>query len=110
MSQAKVDQYKKEKANRKQTVAKEKVKRIIAKVCASVVGIALAAWIVVSGVIFVIDSRPVNTYFVKTDAVENYLEALVEEETEETTEKEDSTEKEESTETTESTESTEATE
>ena len=86
MSQAKVDQYKKEKANRKQTVAREKVKRIITKVCASVIGLALAAWIVVSGVFFVIDNRPVKTFFVKSDALEEYLDELYEEETEESTE------------------------
>ena len=109
MSQAKVDKYKQEKANRKQTVAKQKVKSLIAKICVSVVGIALAAWIIVSGVFFVIENRPVNTYLVKLDAVENYLETLNEEETEDTS-KEDSTEKEESTETEESTESADSTE
>ena len=91
MSQAKVDKYKQEKANRKQTVARQKVKSMITKVCLSVVGIALMAWIVISGVIFVIDSRPVNKYFVKLDAVENYMETLDKEETEDTS-KEDSTE------------------
>ena len=110
MSQAKVDKYKQEKANRKQTVAKQKVKSMIAKVCASVVGIALAAWIVVSGVLFVIDNRPVKKFFVKLDAVENYLEALTKDETEDTSKKEDSTEKEESTDKEESTEKADSTE
>ena len=103
MSQAKVDKYKEAKANRKQTLAKNKVKNMITKICLSVVGVALAAWIAVSGVVFIIDNRPVKKFFVKLDAVENYLEDLYAEETEETSTEEstdkDSTEKEDSTET-----------
>ena len=112
MSQAKVDQYKKEKANRKKTMAKDKAKSIIAKICGTIVGIALVAWIGVSAVYFVIDNRLVNKFFVQTDALENFFDELYEEETEagtETTEKEES--KTDSTESTEdSTEKTDSTE
>lgn len=105
MSQAKVDQYKKEKANRKQTMAKDKTKSMISKICATVIGAALAVWIAWSAVVFVIESRPVKTIFTKNDAVESYLEELYKEETESST---DSQSTESST--TETTKSTEATE
>lgn len=84
MSQAKVDQYKKEKANRKQTMAKEKAKRTIAKICGSVVVLALVAWIGVSTVSFVKENRPVKNIFCNTDAVAEYLTDLYAEETEAT--------------------------
>ena len=94
MSQAKVDQYKKEKANRKETMAKEKVKRTIGKIVGTVVGIALVAWIGISTVNFVIDNRPVSTFFCQVDALDDYLSGLYEEETETSkeTEKTESTE------------------
>lgn len=95
MSQAKVDKYKLEKANRKETVKKEKRNRMIAKVCTSIVGIALVAWIAVSAVMFVIDNRPVNTIYATTAGIDDYLNELYAEETEESTEEttENSTEK-----------------
>ena len=43
MSQAKVDAYKKEKANRKKTMARNKVKHTIAKVCVAIAGVAIVA-------------------------------------------------------------------
>ncbi len=85
MSQAKVDQYKKEKANRKQTMAKEKVKRTIAKICGAVVGIVLVAWIGISTVDFVKENRPVDTIYCKTDAISDFLTDLYAEETTEAT-------------------------
>lgn len=45
MSQEKVDRYKKEKANRKQTMKKEKIKNILRKCVVGVVGILLIGWI-----------------------------------------------------------------
>lgn len=45
MSQAKVDRYKAEKANRKKNLKKEKMKRNIAAACGTVVGIAVIGWI-----------------------------------------------------------------
>ena len=41
MSQKKVDQYKKEKANRKQIMKREKMKRRAAAACGTVVSIAV---------------------------------------------------------------------
>ncbi len=80
MSQAKVDKYKAEKANRKETVAKERRNRKIAKVCTTIVGIALVAWIAVSAVFYVIDNRPVNTIYATTAGIDDYLSELYEEE------------------------------
>lgn len=45
MSQAKVDRYKEEKANRKKTMKKEKIKSTIAAACGTVVCIAVIGWV-----------------------------------------------------------------
>ncbi len=78
MSQAKVDQYKKEKANRKETMAKEKRKRMISKICWSVAGVVLVAWIGVSTVNFVQENRPVETIYCDTAELDAYLNSLYE--------------------------------
>ena len=44
MSQAKVDKYKNEKANRKKTNARNKVKRVIARIVAAAALVALVGW------------------------------------------------------------------
>ena len=46
MSQAKVDKYKNEKANRKKTNARNKVKRVIARIVAAAAVVALVGWAV----------------------------------------------------------------
>ena len=81
MSQAKVDQYKKEKANRKETMAKEKRQKLIMKACSSVVLLVLFAWIGISTVDFIIESRPKEKIYVETTEIDNYLNGLYEEET-----------------------------
>lgn len=45
MSQEKVDRYKKEKANRKQNIKKEKFRNVFRKCAVGVVGLALIGWI-----------------------------------------------------------------
>ncbi len=45
MSQEKVDRYKKEKANRKQTVKKEKMMNVLRKCMVGVVAVFLIGWI-----------------------------------------------------------------
>ena len=87
MSQAKVDKYKVEKANRKETMAKEKRQRMIVKIIGSVVGIALVGWIAVSLVVGIYESRPVDKIFATTAGIDDYLEELYEDETETSTEK-----------------------
>lgn len=76
MSQAKVDAYKKEKANRKKTMAKNKVKLTIAKVCTAIAGVAIVAWIGYSGVKSYMNKRPLNTIYCQTDALDNYISGL----------------------------------
>ena len=92
MSQAKVDKYKAEKANRKEIMAKEKRQKMLIKIVGSVIGIALVAWIGVSAGVAVYNSRPVDKIYVTTADLDDYLNDLYEEETEESTDKEDSKE------------------
>lgn len=100
MSQAKVDQHKIEKANRKKTMAKEKRNRMIAKICATVVGLGLLVWIGISVVEFVKENKPVETIYCDTTPLDEYINVLYAEETEsvEDTESEAETEVEETTE------------
>lgn len=76
MSQAKVDAYKKEKANRKKTMARNKVKHTIAKVCAAIACVAIVAWIGYSGVKAYDNKRPLNTIYCQTGALDDYLNGL----------------------------------
>ncbi len=81
MSQAKVDQYKKEKANRKATIAKEKRIRVIGRICSGILLCGLAVWVGISTVNFIKDSRPVETIYCQTDAIDTYLNGIFAEET-----------------------------
>lgn len=45
MSQAKVDRYKEEKANRKKTLKKQKLMQTIYTICGSVICLAIVGWI-----------------------------------------------------------------
>ena len=78
MSQAKVDKYKQEKANRKESIAKEKRNKKITKFFAGVVIIALAAWIGVSTVESVKKSAPAETIYCDTTALDEYINDLYE--------------------------------
>ena len=80
MSQAKVDKYKQEKANRKEILAKEKRQKAIMKFGAGVVCGLLAIWIGVSTADFVYESRPKDKVYVQTTEIDKYLESLYEEE------------------------------
>ena len=82
MSQVKVNKYKQTKLNRKEVVAKQRKKEKITKICLSVIGVALAAWIVVSGVFAIIDLVPANKHVVDANAITKYFEELYAEETE----------------------------
>ena len=81
MSQAKVDQYKKEKANRKETLAKEKRQKMIMRISASAVLVVLVGWIGISTADFIYENRPKETIYVQTTEIDNYLDALYAEET-----------------------------
>lgn len=84
MSQAKVDKYKKEKANRKEILAKEKRQKMITKTCVSVVLVVLVAWIGISTADFVYESRPKDKVYVQTAEIDKYLESIYAEDTETT--------------------------
>ena len=86
MSQAKVDKYKAEKANRKETVAKEKRNKKLIKFASGLVFGLLAVWIGFSAVDFVKENRPVETIYAQTGALDEYLNYLFEEEVTEATE------------------------
>ena len=50
MSQAKVEQYKKDKANRKKIMKKEKAQRVAGRVCLCAILVAIIGWAGYSGV------------------------------------------------------------
>ena len=97
MSQAKVDRYKEEKANRKQIIAKQKKKSMIAKICACLVALALVAWLGYS--VYDMATRPPTSDMELTvSALDTYFDNLEadEEETEDTEESEDTEDTEDS--------------
>jgi hypothetical protein len=76
MSQAKVEKYKKEKANRKKTLAREKVQRMIGRVCAWVILLAIVGWAGYSGYQYYEDNRPTETYYADVSALTDYMSSL----------------------------------
>lgn len=80
MSQEKVERYKKEKANRKTTMKKEKAKSIATRIIGTVICVALVAWIGYSSYSKWESSRPVKTTEITTDALSDYLNGLSTEE------------------------------
>lgn len=73
MSQAKVDRYKAEKANRKEIMKKEKRMKVIRNVTASVVVVAVIGWIGYSGYTSYVNNQPAETAEVDYSAVADYL-------------------------------------
>ena len=78
MSQEKVDKYKQEKANRQQTIKKEKMMHKIKVAAGAVVVLVLAGWIGVS-VFDKVENRELETVYFDTSALEDYVNELVEE-------------------------------
>lgn len=82
MSQAKVDQYKKQKANRKKEMRKEKVERTLVGIGAVIIAAAICVWI---GYSIYRTANSTNTdgsastVSVNTSAVDDYLNGLGEE-------------------------------
>ena len=76
MSQAKVEKYKEQKANRKQTMKKEKIQKIVRNSIASVVVVAALVWVGYSGVTSIIDSIPREEVKVDYTAISGYESAL----------------------------------
>lgn len=76
MSQAKVEQYKKDKANRKKIMAKEKAQRIAGKTVAWVILLAIIGWAGYTGVEYYQSKQPVETVYTNLSAVSDYLNGL----------------------------------
>lgn len=76
MSQKKVDQYKKEKANRKQIMKRQKIQRYAARAAGIIVCAALLGWAGYSGYNIWASSRPATVTEINTDAISEYLSGL----------------------------------
>ena len=79
MSQEKVTRYKEEKANRKQTMKKQKRANIIRNTIAGVVLVAVVGWVGYSGVAFYLENRPRAEVDVDYTAISDYEELLYQE-------------------------------
>lgn len=80
MSQAKVDRYKEEKANRKKIMAQEKRKHIAAMICGWAVAIVIVGWAGYSAYSIYENNKPVETIYANLDSVNEYLDSLSTEE------------------------------
>ena len=76
MSQAKVDRYKEEKANRKKIMAKEKLQRRLTGACAGLVALAIVGWAGVSYYQYYESQQPAKTIYCNVDAIDEYMEAI----------------------------------
>lgn len=76
MSQAKVERYKKEKANRKQILKKEKAKSLAARTAGAVICIALIGWIGYSGYSKWESSQPAKKTELTMEPISDYLNSL----------------------------------
>lgn len=73
MSQAKVDRYKAEKANRKEIMKKEKRMKVVRNVTATIVCVVLIGWIGYSGWNSYMNNQPAENAEVDYTAVTDYL-------------------------------------
>lgn len=80
MSQAKVDRYKEEKANRKKIMARQKRNHVIAVICGWLVVIAIVGWAGYSAYNIYESKKPVETVYANLDAINDYMETLSAEE------------------------------
>lgn len=78
MSQEKVDRYKKEKANRKQTMRKERMMSIVRKTVLAVVAVALVTWLAYSAYDIHESNKERAVAEVNYSAVTDYLNSLSE--------------------------------
>lgn len=83
MSQKKVDQYKKEKANRKQIMKREKIKRRVVTVCSTVVCAAVIGWVGYSafGYFHKQEEKAPKQTEVDLTAISDYMSSLSSEDT-----------------------------
>ena len=76
MSQEKVDRYKKEKANRKKIMAKEKFQHRLAVLCSCLVLVAILGWAGYSVYGIYEKNKPTVTTYANLDSLNNYLSTL----------------------------------
>ncbi len=76
MSQEKVAKYKEQKANRKETMKKQKRAKLLRNSLMSVIFVAVIGWVGYSAVDFYLNNRPRETVEVDYEAVDNYIEGL----------------------------------
>lgn len=81
MSQEKVNKYKEEKANRKETMKKARRVSLVRNIVASVVLVAAVGWVGYSGVTYIIDKQPRPEVSVDYTALDEYSKSLTAEET-----------------------------
>lgn len=79
MSQAKVDRYKEEKANRKQIMKKQRMMNVVRKCVLTVAGLAIVAWLGLSAYSTIESNKEREIASVNYDAVNTYLDGLAEE-------------------------------
>lgn len=76
MSQAKVERYKQEKANRKQIMAREKRKHMLTVICGWAIAIAIVGWAGYSAYNVYEKSRPMETIYANLDSINDYMSSL----------------------------------
>lgn len=76
MSKEKVERYKKEKANRKQIMKREKAKSIALRLSGAAVCLVMLGWIGYSGYAKWESTRPAKQTAITTDALSEYLNGL----------------------------------
>ena len=75
MSQAKVDRYKEEKKNRKQTIKKEKRNRVLGRTLGVVIA-AIVCWIGFSGYSYYQEKKPMTKTELSMTALNEYMSNL----------------------------------
>lgn len=78
MSKEKVERYKQEKANRKKTIAKEKMKRKATQACAWTMLALIVCWAGYSGYQYYDAKQPAKTIACQTAEIDDYLDSLAE--------------------------------
>lgn len=80
MSQAKVEKYKEEKANRKKILKREKRKHIASVICGWVVVLVLVGWAGRSLYVYHENNKTYDTIYADLTAVDDYIDSLSAEE------------------------------
>lgn len=81
MSQEKVNRYKEEKANRKETMKKAKRAEFFRNAITGIVLVAVVGWVGYSGVTYIIRHQPRQEVGVNYTSVTDYVESLTAQET-----------------------------